>query len=613
MMRWLLCFLVCTTLQALLAQSYLGTGNDNGIAVSASSTFQDPNWPSSAAPENTVNGAGMLHDYFQAARFLRQASIGFDSTHVNDVLQLGYEGWIDSQFAKPKSYVLPETEAIFGILNNLYAEEERRPNWRHFNYAWWQVNTMNEDLLRHRVACALAEILVVSRNSDLSGYGDALADYYDKLLDGAFGRYDSLLTDVTYHPAMGHYLSHLSNPKTDTMTGNHPDENFAREIMQLFTIGLYELNNNGTRKQSGGEDIPTYDNGDIAEYAKVFTGLGIAELIPELADPGDTATFWSGLWEANVTVPMRMYDADDPNTGWRDEDQHEPGPKYLLDSTIIVPAGQTGEADIAIAINSLFDHPNVGPFIAYRLIQRMVKSNPSPGYVGRVADAFNGHGDYGTERGSMKSVIKAILLDDEARSEDAQMDAVNSKLVEPLFRYTHFSRAVAKINPNNWYWNIGWKFYEEAKQAVLASPSVFNFFLPDDTPNGEIADLGLVAPEFKIHDSRTSIGYMNNVYRWVASWGQIMNNWEGDVLTEEQTEVYWDVTEMLDLAKDTETYLNWIDQYLLGGYMSDRTRVIIRRALESFSPGVEWHEYQENRVRIGMYLALVSPEYSTIR
>ncbi|NND07804.1 MAG: DUF1800 family protein [Saprospiraceae bacterium] len=594
------------------AQNYLGAGNDNNVTVTASDAWQDAVWPASADPENTVNGQGMLHDYFQASRFLRQASLGFDSTHVEDVLNMGYATWIDDQFNKGITHTLPETESIFTHLDNLHGDNDRRPDWRHFNYAWWQINTTNDDLLRHRVACALSEILVVSRNSDLSGYGDALASYYDKLLEGAFGNYQDLLTDVVYHVAMGHYLSHLSNPKTDTTTGQHPDENFAREIMQLFTIGLYELNLDGTHKQSGGNDIPTYDNDDIAEYAKVFTGLGIAELLPELADPGDTATFWYGLWEANVTVPMRMYDADDPGTSWRDEDQHEPGVKNLLNG-YVVPANQPGEADIAIAVESLFEHPNVGPFIGYRLIQRLVKSNPSSGYVSRVAQAFNGTGPYGTVRGDMKSVVKAILLDDEARSEDAQSDDLNSKLIEPLFRYTHFSRAVSKTNPNNWYWNIGWQFYEEAKQAILASPSVFNFFLPDDAPNGAIADQGLVAPEFKIHDSRTSIGYMNNVYRWVASWGEIMNNWEGDVLSEEQREVRWNIDQLMVLARDTEAYLNWIDKHVLSGNMTDRTRKIIRKALNGFSPGIEWHDYQENRVRMGMYLALVAPEYSTLR
>ncbi len=610
MMRQCLCLVALVWQCTLFGQSYVGSGNDDGITVSSSSSYHDNSWAEPASAVNTINGKGMLHEYFQASRFLFQSSIGFEDAHVEEVLDLGYEDWIDDQFSKSPTLVLPETQSIFQYLDNLHPENLRRPGWTHFSYAWWHVNSTNEDLLRHKVACALSEILVVSRNSDLGGYGDALASYYDMLLNNAFGNYRDLLLDVALHPAMGHYLSHLSNPKSDLTTGQHPDENFAREIMQLFSIGLYELNMDGSRKQQGGHDIPTYDNEDIAEFAKVFTGLGVGDVLPQLVDPGDTATFWTGLWTANVVITMRMYETDNPNTGWRDEGQHEPGPKYLLNG-VVVPGGQKGMDDIEDAIDCLFNHDNVGPFIAYRLIQRMVKSNPSPQYIQRVATAFNGNGPYGTVRGDMKSVIKAILLDEEARSEDAQQDELNSRLKEPLFRYTHFSRAVAKTNPNNFYWNVGYEFYEEAKQAILASPSVFNFYLPEDKPNGPISEAGLVAPEFKIHDSRTSVGYMNNVYRWVQSWGEIMRTWEGGLMN--NTEVNWDITDLLEIARDTETYINWIDKHLLGGNMRDSTREIIRHGLDQFRPEVSWHNYQENRVRIGMYLALISPEYSIMR
>ncbi len=611
-------------------QTYIGGGNSSGISVTASSTHQDTSWGAlTASPQNTVAADGMMAPYFDAARFLTQATIGFDESHVLEVLGMaGYEAWIDAQFAKPTSYTLARTQEIVDMINDSIVASmpgvpydtiakyyfPRRPTWKHFNYAWWEVNTFNEDLLRHRVACALSEILVISRNSDLSGYGDGLASYYDMLLAHAFGNYRHLLFDVSIHPCMGFYLSHLNNPKTIDSIGQHPDENYAREVMQLFSIGLYELNLDGTRKQQGGADIPTYDNDDIAEFAKIFTGLGVGDLIPELLDPNsmydDTAHFGMDLWKADVTVPMRMYEKDDPNTSWRDEDQHEDGIKHLLNGAN-VPAGQSGMQDVSDAIDNLFNHENVGPFLAYRLIQRLVKSNPSPAYVSRVATTFNGGGTYGTVRGDMKSVIKAILLDDEAREESCQEDQINSRLKEPLFRYTHFSRAVDKYNPNNLYWNIGYSFYEDTKQAVLASPSVFNFFLYDDSPNGPINDMGLVAPEYKIHDSRTSIGYMNNVYRWSQSWGEIMGTWEGDVMN--HTEVHWLIDQLMLLARDTEAYINWLDKHLLIGTMSDRTRSIIRQALNGFEKTVSWHDYQENRVRVGLYLALISPDYNVIR
>ena len=613
--------LVCTLfLVTSKGQTYLGGGNSTGIAVAASSAYQDTSWGTlSTHPIHTINDQGLLAKYFDAARFLNQATIGFDDTHVQDVLAMpSYEAWIDDQFNVPMSSVLAKTEEVFDITEDSSAaqgyEPRRRPNWRHFNYAWWEVNTLNADLLRHRVASALSEILVISRNSDLGEYGDGLASYYDILLQHAFGNYRDILFDVSIHPCMGFYLSHLNNPKTDLVTGQHPDENYAREIMQLFSIGLYELNLDGSRKQQNGQDIPTYDNEDIAEFAKVFTGLGVGDVIPELLDPNnmydDTAYFGMGLWKADVTVPMRMYETDDPNTSWRDEDQHEDGSKDLLNG-FTVPDGQTGMEDINDAIDNLFNHDNVGPFLALRLIQRMVKSNPSPGYISRVATAFNGGGPYGTVRGDMKAVVKAILLDQEARDASYQLDAVNSRLKEPLFRYTHLSRAIDKYNPNGYFWNVGYSFYEDTKQAILASPSVFNFFLFDDTPNGPINDAGLVAPEFKIHDSRTSIGYINNAYRWCQSWGSIMGTWEGDIM--DHTEVDWVEDELYLLSRDTEAYINWLDKHILGGNMSDATREIIRTALNGFEKNISWHYYQENRTRMGLYLALISPDYCLMR
>ncbi len=603
--------------------AYFGGGNSTNVTVTASSSFQDPNWPKAALPQNTVNSQGMLAPYFDAARFLHQASMGFDSADVQKVINLGIAGWINDQFGKPftqEGLLLTETRNVFDILADSltamgYASAiPRRPTWKHFNYAWWQVNTFTDNLLRHRIACALSEILVISRNSDLSEYGDGLASYYDLLLTHAFGNYRDLLYDVALHPSMGFYLSHLDNPKTNLTTGTHPDENFAREFMQLFTIGLYELNLDGSHKMTGGMEIPTYDNNDIGEFAKVFTGLGIGDVVPELLDPNnmydDTAYFGMGIWKGDMTVPMQMYETDNPGTSWRDEDQHEDGPKYLLNG-FVVPAGQPGLEDINDAVDNLFNHPNVGPFIGYRLIQRLVKSNPSPAYVQRVATAFNGSGPYGTSRGDMKSVIKAILLDEEARAASYQLDDTNGRLKEPLFRYTHFVKTIDKYNPNGFFWNINYNFYQDTKQDILASPSVFNFFLPDDTPNGEIHDQGLVAPEFKLHDTRTSAGYMNSAYRWSQSWGDLMHTWEGEIMN--HTEVNWVIDDLLTLAKDSEALINWYDKHLLSGLMTDKTRTIMRTALNSFESTISWHNHQENRVRMGLYLALIAPEYSVMR
>ena len=622
-------FLILISFHSLTAQDYLGAGNSTGITVTTSHDYQDPNWPKSSAGINTVNDQGMLVDYFEAHRFLTQASLGFDSTHVRQVLNMGISGWIDDQINNvPTTYMTNAIEVVFqiikdsidaynsGVPTNEQIEYPRRPNWGDFNYAWWTVNNTNQDLLRHKVAAALSEIFVISRRSDLSGYGDGLATYYDLLLDGAFGLYEDLLYNVALSPMMGFYLSHLNNPKSDPANNIHPDENFAREIMQLFSIGLYELNMDGSRKQQGGNDIPTYDNDDIKEYAKIFTGLGIGDKLTHLKDTtygideetGDTVwidydetRFGNGLWKANVQIPMRMWDLpDDPQTWWN-EDQHEHGIKYLLNTT--VPAGQTGMKDIQDAIKDLTDHPNVPPFMALRLIQRLVKSNPSPEYIEDVANVFVNDGS--GQRGNMAAVVKEILTHPEARDCSYQMDDTNSKLKEPLFRYTQFTRAVDKTNPLGLLWNINYDFSAEAGQDILASPSVFNFFLFDDTPNGPISDQGLVAPEFKIHDSRTSVGYYNNVHRWTFS-RRLMSNWE---FHHGNSRVEWDISNLLPMAHDPETYINWIDKHILGGNMQDATRRIIRFAMNNYG-GWNW---EERRITMGMYLALISPEYSIMK
>ena len=585
---------------------YLGAGKGN-INVTSSSSYQDPYWPSAADDVNTVNGSGMMHEYFQAHRFLTQASIGFEENHVQAVVDLGYESWIDAQMAMPPSFITPEINAVFNLRqNNIPAGEDphRRPDWRDFNYAWWQVNSSNSDLLRHKVAAALSEIFVISRNSEVGQYGDGMADYYDMLMTHAFGTYDDLLMGVSTHAMMGHYLSHANNPKTDGDI--HPDENYAREIMQLFSVGLYELNLNGTRKQSGGNDIATYDNGDIAEMAKIFTGFGYFDVIPELTDPenpyDDEPRFGMGLYNANVTEPMRMYDVDDPTTMYRDEDQHEDGPKTLLNG-FPVPAGQTGMEDVAMAIDHLSSHPNIAPFIGYRLIQRLVKSNPSIAYVQRVSQAFNGSGL------NLGAMVKAILMDPEARALTYQDFSTNSKLKETLFRYTQFSRMVDKYQVDDLNWNINYRLYQEAKQDLFASPSVFNFFLYDDSPNGPIQDAGLVAPEFKIHDSRSSVGYFNTVFNPTRSWGSIMSTWESWI-SENTT---WVIDDLLAMSDDAETWINWLDQHILGGAMSDSLRENLREMMNVFSPNIMYHNARENRVRLGMHLVLISPDYAVMR
>ncbi len=591
-LRHILFYSMLVACTPLFAQTFIGAGEDDGIVVETSDDYRDSSWTALANGLNTINGSGLLYERFRTAYFLEQASIGFESRHLDSVMNLGIEGWIDAQMALPQTKVLTETESVWArIMDSLAAngvDIQRRPNANAFQYAWWQVNMTNEDLLRHKVASALAEIWVVSRNSDLTAYGYALASYYDVLAKNAFGNYRDLMYDVTLHPAMGYYLSHANNPKSDTVIGRFPDENYARELMQLFTIGLFELNNDGSHKQLNGMDIPTYDNDDVIEYSEIFTGLSYDSILPSLST---TLRFGINKGNTAMTVPMIMY-----------EDQHEPGAKTLLGGEI-VPDGQTGLQDINQALDNLFNHPNVGPFVCYRLIQRMVKSNPSPAYIDRVASIFNNNGQ--GVRGDMAAVVKAILLDEEARLCEP-LNPNHSHLKQPLFRFSQFARMVDKTSESGNYWNNTLTFSTNAGQAVLAAPSVFNFYLPIDAPNGAIEDASLVAPEFRLHDSRLSVGFINQVYDWTRNRRLFF------VASRDRGSItYWDQTSLEPIAQDVEHFINWIDANLTHGKMKDSTRQIIRDAINQLAPSRS--TYLFDRISIGMYLALISPDYNINR
>jgi uncharacterized protein (DUF1800 family) len=307
-----------------------------------------------------------------------------------------------------------------------------------------------------------------------------MANYYDVLVNNAFGNYGDLLLEVALHPCMGLYLSDLGNKKADPVHQIYPDENFAREIMQLFTIGLWELNPDGTRKlDAQGQPIPTYDNHDITELARVFTGLAFG---------GTNVNF--GLWPRDFTQPMKMWDA-----------YHDCEAKTLLRGLQLPKRtassgnqGLAGMADVRAAVANLFNHPNVGPFIGKQLIQRFVTSNPSPDYVARVSAAFadNGHG----VRGDMKAVVKAILLDPEARDGAKMSDPHFGKMREPFLRFVNFARAFNAASPSGLY--ILDQFDLDHMEEPMSAPSVFNFFMPNYRPPGALTDANLLAPEFQI-------------------------------------------------------------------------------------------------------------------
>jgi hypothetical protein len=509
----------------------------------------------------------------------------------------------------------------------IYNQNVFGPYALHFNYAWWDNMMKGTDQLRQRMAYALSQILVVSMQSDLGDHAEALAAYYDILQKHAFGNYRDLLLEVTLSPAMGYYLSHLNNPKAIPEYNVHPDENYAREIMQLFSIGLYMLNLDGTRMtDASGNEIPTYNNGDIKEMARVFTGLGPGELDPNMDIWWtDEAYFGLDLYAMSKTDPLIMY-----------EDWHDQGAKSLLNG-LEIPANQGGMADIEQAVDFLFNHPNVGPFVCRQLIQRFVKSNPTPEYIARVASVFNDNGN--GVRGDLAAVVTAILMDEEARSCDDMLDPDNGKLTEPILRLTRMARALPyvglkshfTVEVDNWsydgiswtqvediiltdidHWNSGFEYTRELRQFPLASPTVFNFYLPDHQPVGEMADRGIVGPEYKIHDSSTALNYVNRVYNFANPW----NNQEGSIqwysydgekgvnYTAYLFQPYVDL-----LAVDAENLLNHLDILLTQGQMTDSTREMVRTFMAQ-SPN--WVE-DMNNTRAILYFILSSADYNVAK
>jgi uncharacterized protein (DUF1800 family) len=578
----------------LTAQTYddfIGGGHDQNITVTTSSDFQPPESERSAAGTNTLAVYGLTGRLIDAGRFLAQATLGADRPTIDSVAKMDFESWIDQQFALPITRIQPLLPEIYDTTyqRHLLAGGDTLdypsiPTSEHFDYAWWQVNMTNEDLLRQRIAFALSEIFVISVQSELKRYGEGVASYYDMLAENAFGNFEDLLLDVSLHPCMGVYLTHLNNPKSNPARFVYPDQNYAREMMQLFTIGLYELNPDGTRRQDAmGNDIPTYDNDDIQEFAKIWTGLGAGAAV-QRPDTTILAAFGMRPNRIDMTAPMVMY-----------EDYHEPGAKALLNG-FVVPAGQSGMEDIRATVRHLFDHPNVGPFFGQQLIQRLVKSNPSPAYVARVAAAFDDNG--AGVRGDLQAVIKAVLLDEEARSCGWYNDPVQGKLKEPILRYTHFARAVGGYSVDGKFWNDGESYNEGAGQHPLYSFSVFNFYWPDFQPIGPIGGQGYLAPEFQVFNANTSIGFVNFVNEWAIE-ETLLQSRDEDV-------VFTNLDEIIRHVEDTEALLNYLDILLTNGMLKDDTRQIISTIVDPMEDPYE-------KIKLAIYLLVISADYTILK
>jgi uncharacterized protein (DUF1800 family) len=565
----------------------IGQGQSSGVIISSSSNNEQT--------QNTIESYGFLPNECNASRFLSHATFGPAIEDINHLTSVGFEKWFDEQFAIPFSKTLKTTVSEYHqIMKDSTGNDNITPNVRLWDYAWWQYHMTSDDVLRQRIAFALSEIFVISRISSFGNNAYALSDFYDILLKHSFGNYRDLLEEITYHPSMGVYLTSINNPKTDTTINRFPDENYAREIMQLFSIGLYELNLDGSYKiDTASNPIATYDNEDIQEFAKIFTGLMWGD-----RDPVQNQFFKNALNFESYTVPMQMLNL-----------QHEPGEKYLLNDSIVPNRDPVdGDLDIQDAIDNLFYHENTGPFICKLLIQRLVTSNPKPDYIERIATVFNDNGE--GVRGDLKAVIKAILIAPEATDCDAEGDLTFGKLKEPFLRYVHLARAFHLTTDSGKYRNAMNDVYARVSQRPLNSPTVFNFYQPDYQPLGEIAEQDLVAPEFQIAYTFAILGFMNGVNRWIVlnKFADEYSLFSGEVVPADEKS-YLDLSDELLYTNDDKLIelLDRISLILAHGQIENTSLSLILKELKKYPNNTDAEK--ERRIRTAIYLISVIPDY----
>jgi len=503
----------------------------------------------------------------EAFSFLNQATFGATEAEAEHLRDVGLDAWLDAQMDTPASLQLPHLLEIESSSQALgFTFQADRVD------IWFRNSLHGPDQLRQRVAFALSQIMVVSQLGVLVQGPWALADYYDTLARHAFGNFRELMEEVTLHPAMGVYLSMRGNRRPDPALNIRPDENYARELMQLFTIGLVELDIDGSvPTDANGQPIPTFDQSVVEGFAHVFTGWNFAGA-PSFEQARPTIS--------NQTQRMQLYPAF-----------HDTGAKQLLDG-VVLPAGQSGEQDLADALDNIFMHPNVGPFIGRQLIQRLVTSNPSPAYVQRVAETFNDNG--AGVRGDLSAVLRAILLDPEARPANPSDTA--GKLKEPLLRVTQLWRAYEGESASGRY-QLG-QSYVLFGQGPLQAPSVFNFFSPDYAPPGEIGNRGLVAPEMQI-----ATEFQNTLITNVLAAYTFVQNSANPDLRPDQVAI--NIDEELTLANDIDALIDRVSAKLLAGEISPVLRAEIVGMLELIpvSDAVA-------RVAETIYFIVTSPEYA---
>ena len=532
---------------AVLAACGGGAGDSAPAATPAPTPAPTPAAP--PAPAMLTDGA--------AARFLGQAGFAASTLEIAAVKAKGYSAWLDDQFASPRS-----TPSHFDwMLARGYGAVDYKNSFAGVDNTLWRKALSAPDQLRQRVVLALSEIFVISMlGLPVAWRGMAVAAYLDMLDERAFGTYRDLLEGVTLSCGMGVYLNLRGNLKEDPKTGRVPDENYAREVMQLLSIGLVQLSLDGSAVlDASGKPRETYSQTDVSNLARIFTG-----------------------WDfdgASATDPAFMNKPMVNNAA-----KFSTGAKKVL--AVDIPAAADGPGAMKTALDTLASHPNVGPFLGRQLIQRLVCSHPSPAYVQRVATVFQSTG------GDLKAVIKAVLQDSEARTLSGAPGA--GKLREPVQRFIQWGRSFG-VSSATGLWNVGDTSNPATRlgQSPLRSPSVFNFFRPGYVPpNSVLGTNSVTAPEFQLCNESTVAGYLNFMQTVIASGiGEVKPSYTAEIA----------------LAADAQALLDHVALLLAANGLSDATRATISTAVAAIKPDTDAGKL--DRVHATVLLVMASPEY----
>jgi uncharacterized protein (DUF1800 family) len=525
--------------------------------------------PSTTGMSGAMIGAEKQVSVDNAARFLTQATFGITSSQeIQTVRDYGVDAWLAKQFS------LPAPSHMEYLNQQAPRTQNGKPVDEMAYEAIWQQWLYSPAQLRARMSFALSQIFVISNVApDLRP--EAMASYMDMLNRNAFGNYRQLLEEVTLHPAMGYYLNMIESEKEDPDKGTHPNENYAREVLQLFSIGLVQLNLDGTpKKDVDGKAIPTYNEDVVKGFAKAFSGWSFGG-----RDTTKANMFGGG--DENWTIPMQAWAS-----------KHSTATKLLLDGKTL-SAGQTPQQDLSAALDSIANHPNVAPFISRRLIQRFVTSNPTPAYIQRVATIFENNG--AGVRGDLRAVVTTILTDVEARDPASVTTAVYGKQREPVIRFANMLRA---LNAKSASGHNEIHYLDSADNALgqspLLSPSVFNFFSPDFKSPGEISAAGMVAPEFQSTTETTMVGGLNFFAKLIREGGYGYK--------ENQLKLEFSLFD--DVAGDANALIDRINLLFMNQGMTQSTRTSMMRAINSIDV-----KSKTERIRAALTLASIAPEF----